>query len=157
MTPGSDFRSAIRTLLTGHHGLLIPWHRMFLSNWNHSAGQEKSSACLAKFVIGPSPQPTHCQSSPDFSKSFPSTPKSSKFSDPKFVYIVPWWRYLLGITDSATQSFTPFIYFRLHRRYCTTVELEPSNSRTLEPSTLEPSNCRLSNSCIRWLAILFDW
>jgi hypothetical protein len=52
---------------------------------------------------------------------------------------VPCWRYLLGMTDSATQSFTLFIYFRLHRRYYTTVELELSNSRTVDSRTLEPS------------------
>jgi hypothetical protein len=43
-----------------------------------------------------------------------------------------------GLTDSATQSFTLFICFRLHRRYYTTVELELSNRR-------------LSNSCIHLL------
>jgi hypothetical protein len=51
-------------------------------------------------------------------------------------HIVPCWRYLLGITDSATQSFTLFIYFRLHRRYYTTVELELSNPRTVDSRTL---------------------
>jgi hypothetical protein len=53
--------------------------------------------------------------------------------------IVPCWRYLLGFTDSATQPFTLFLYLRLHRRYYTTVELELSNSRTVELSTLELS------------------
>jgi hypothetical protein len=78
---------------------------------------------------------------------------------------VPWWRYLLGMADSATKSFTLFIYFRLHRRYYTTVELEFSNSRTVDPRTLERSTLELSilelstldlsNSRIRWLAVLF--
>jgi hypothetical protein len=75
--------------------------------------------------------------------------------------LVPLWyctvlAVLVGNDRLSHSIFTLFIYFRLHRRYYTTVELELSNSRTLEPSTLEPSNCRLSNSCIRWLAILFD-
>jgi hypothetical protein len=58
-------------------------------------------------------------------------------------YIVPCRRYLLGITDSATQSFTLFISFRLprlHRRYYTTVELdllELANSRTVDSRSLE--------------------
>jgi hypothetical protein len=46
---------------------------------------------------------------------------------------------LVRITDSATQSFTLFIYFRLHRRYYTTVELEFSNSRTVHSQSLELS------------------
>jgi hypothetical protein len=65
------------------------------------------------------------------------------------VYIVPCWRYSLGLTDSATHSLTLFLYFRLHRRYYTTVELELSNSRTVGSRTLEPSTLDLSNSRIR--------
>jgi hypothetical protein len=69
-----------------------------------------------------------------------------------FVNIVPCWRYLLGDNRLSHSMFTLFIYVRLHRRYYTTVELELSNSRTLEPSTLEPSNCRLSSSLV-----FVDW
>jgi hypothetical protein len=61
------------------------------------------------------------------------------YSDPQiivYIYVVPCWRYLLGITDSATQSFTLFIYFRLRRRYYTTVELEFSNGRLSISRTL---------------------
>jgi hypothetical protein len=59
--------------------------------------------------------------------------------------IVPCWRYLLGNNGLSHSISTLFICFRLHRRLYTTVELERSNSRTLEPSTLDLSNCRLSN------------
>jgi hypothetical protein len=60
-----------------------------------------------------------------------------------YIYIVPGWRYLLGITDSATQF--PLSLFVSDFTVGITL-LSSSNSRTLEPSTLDLSNCRLSIS-----------
>jgi hypothetical protein len=70
--------------------------------------------------------------------------------------IVPCWRYLFGITDSATQfprslfvsdftvGITPLSSSNSRTR-------ELSNRRLSNPRTVEPSNCRLSNSCIHLL------
>jgi hypothetical protein len=60
---------------------------------------------------------------------------------------------LVGNNGLSHSVFTLFICFRPHRRYYTTVKLELANSRTvdsrsLELSTLEPSNYRLSMSSL---------
>jgi hypothetical protein len=70
------------------------------------------------------------------------------------IYTVPCWRYLLRINRLSHLIVPHFIYFRLHRRYYTTVELELSNSRTRELSNRRLSNPRTVDS--RTL-VFVDW